>query len=86
MASVVLEIVNSFLRYDSDVWHSKFSFLVTLDFWLDWMKIISRYSNSNFVHFSVIYWSLFKVQIKSLHDNSYQKEAPTTNWYISQKW
>ena len=35
----------------------------------------SRHSNSNFAHRVVIYWSLFKVLIEHLHNNSHQRET-----------
>ena len=37
--------------------------------------LVSTHSNSDFTHHIVIYWSLFKEYIESLHNNSHQKET-----------
>ena len=39
------------------------------------MNISSRHSNSNFAHHIVIHWSLFKVSVECLHNNSHQRET-----------
>ena len=38
------------------------------------MDISSIHSDSNFAHYIVIHWSLFKVKIERLHDNWHQRE------------
>ena len=50
-------------------------FISDFDFALEYMNISSWHSNSNFAHHIVIHWSLFKVLIERLHNNSNQRET-----------
>ena len=77
MAKVMLEILDDFSsKWVLMYWHSKSPVLqVTVNFELKLMNISSSHSNSNFALHIVIHWSLFKVQIKHLHNNSHQRET-----------